>query len=102
MLERDNKRKEFSALLQLSVVVIAIMILAPGTAAAQDSTAVPQRAPGTSEIELERLVGGSSLRTTANAGGSQRTGEFNGSGARDAEKAARPVKIRRITLEQVK
>src|SRR5215813_4127727 len=48
MLERDNRRKKFSALLQLSVVVIAIMILAPGTAAAQDSTAVPQRAPGTS------------------------------------------------------
>jgi len=102
MLERDNKRKKFSALLQLSVVVIAIMILAPGTAAAQDSTAVPQRAPGTSGIVLERVVVGSSLRTTANAGGSHRTSEFNGSGARDEEKAARPGRIRRITLAQVK
>lgn len=52
MLERDNNGN-FSALMRLSVVAIVIMVLAVGTAAAQDPVlAAPQSPPGTSAIPL--------------------------------------------------
>ena len=79
MLERDKKRKHVSTLVRLSVVAIALMVFAVGTAAAQDpALAVPQNAVGTSVIQLGGLFGdGLSFSTAAGEGsGRHREGRW--------------------------
>jgi outer membrane protein len=110
MLERDKKRKHVSTLVRLSVVAIALMVFAVGTAAAQDpALAVPQNAVGTSVIQLGGLFGDGLSFSTAAGEGSGRwpvsdapAGELVGSAASTEGKPIRPGGIRRITLEQVK
>jgi outer membrane protein len=109
MLERNTKRKRFSASVRLSVVAVAILVLAAGTAEAQDPVLVtPQGVPGNPTIPFGRFGGGLSFPAAANAGSPRwrasyaSAGEFAGSAASAGGKPVRPEGIQRITLEQVK
>jgi outer membrane protein TolC len=110
MLERDRKRKHFSAVERLWVVAIALMVLAVGSATAQDpNLAIPPNAIGTSAIPLGKLFGdGLSFSTAARAGSGwwavsdAPAGGLAGGAASTEERPIRSGGIRRITLEQVK
>ncbi len=110
MLEKNKKRKYFSVVVRLSVVAIAVMILAIGTAVAQDPTLLaPQNAIGTPAIPLSRLFGGGvSFSTPVSTaiklwqGNAASIGEMPGRTASKDGNPVGPERIRRVTLEEVK
>jgi outer membrane protein len=111
MLEQDNTRKHRSALVRVSFVTIAIMILIVGTAAAQDSPLpAPQSALGTAAIPLGRLGGVLSLATTVSVEKREWSasappvpvGELAVTAAFIGRNPIHPDGVQRITLEQVK
>jgi outer membrane protein len=110
MIERDKKPRHVSTLVRLSVVAIALTVLAVGTATSQDpALAVPQNAVETTVIPLGRLFGdGLSFSTAASAGSGRwpvsdaPAGEFASSAASTQGNPIRTGGIQRITLEQVK
>jgi len=111
MLEQDNKPKHCSALVRVSSVAIAVMVLIVGTVAAQDSPlAAPQSALGTASIPLGRLGGVLSLPTAVSVGNpewlasnpSTPVGELAVTAAFIGRNPVHPDGVQRITLEQVK
>jgi outer membrane protein TolC len=109
MLEKVTTQKQFSAVVRRSAVASVTMVLALGTAVAQDPPfAAPQSTPLTSAIPLGRFGGGLSFATMASAGGRRwqvsgaPAGELAGGDAFTVGSPVRPHGIQRITLEQVK
>ena len=108
MSERYNRYKYRSAPTRLSVVAIAIMLLAAGTALAQVPLLVaPQSALETSAVPPAGFSGGLSFFTPAGAGAGPRqwSGTPAGELALGSSAEGRQLRSegsRRITLEQVK
>jgi outer membrane protein TolC len=110
MPEKNKKWKYFSVVARLSGVPIAVMVLAIGTAVAQDpALATPQNAIRVPVIPLGRLFGGGlSFSTPASTAVRLWQGNYASLGElpdRATSKEGNPVgpdRIKRITLEQVK
>jgi outer membrane protein len=109
MLERNKERKRLPVVVRLSVVAIAIMVLAVGTVAAQGPPFVALgSAPRNPAIPFGRFGGRLSFPAAASAGSSRWqvsnawAGEFGGGAASTEGMPVRSEGIQRITLEQVK
>lgn len=110
MLEKRKSKISLPAMVRPLVVAAAVLVLAAGTATAQDSPPVfTQGVPGYSVNLLGEFGGRStSVATPPSAGSGQRPGnetavrEHAGSAASTGGEAVRSGGIRRITLEQVK
>jgi outer membrane protein len=110
MLEKNKPKKSFPAVARLLVFATAGLVLAVGTAMAQDTPPVfTQSAPGSSAILLGKFGDRTpSLATPASVGRvpwqgiDAPTGAPAGSVTSNEGKPVRSDRIRRITLEQVK
>ena len=108
MLERNNKQKHLSAVVRISVITMAIMVLALETAYAQDPLLLaPQRAPGDSAIPFGSFgralsVPMAAIGSTLWQGNNTSAGEVAAGTSSTALKPEHVEGIRRITLEQVK
>jgi outer membrane protein TolC len=110
MFEKGKKRKYFSVVMHLSGFAITVMVLAIGTAAAQDPTlAASENAIATQVIPLSRVFGGGSSLSAPASTASRlwqsnyaSLSELSGRAASKEGNPVEPGRIRRITLEQVK
>jgi hypothetical protein len=109
MLERNNRQKRLSAVVRVPVITLAVMVLALGTADAQDPPLLaPQSAQGDSAIPFGTFGGVLSVPMTASAGSTRwqgsnsSAGEVAGSAGSTARTPGRVEGIPRITLEQAK
>jgi hypothetical protein len=108
MLERNNKQKRLSPVVWVSVITLATMVLALGTADAQDPPFLAQQsAPPDSATPFGSVRGALSVPVTASTGSMRwqgnkpSAGEVAGSTGSTAPQG-QLEKIRRITLEQAK